>query len=63
MKDKYFIKRNIKTVIKMDRDQKVRRSADARQGWQHRNGELPQYLINRKQEAEREKAETLQHIE
>lgn len=28
VKDKYYIKRNIKTVIKMDRDQKARRSAD-----------------------------------
>lgn len=40
VKDKYFIKRNISTVHKMDRDKLQKRPASAT-GWQHKSGELP----------------------
>jgi hypothetical protein len=55
----------MKTVIKMDRDLRVRKSADPRSrgSWAHKTGELPQYLVNRKRESVIERQNTMHQIE
>lgn len=64
VKENFYIKRNIRTVQKIDKDLQTRKfhsRQEPRTG--HLPGVLPNYLKNRKKEAEKERLETLQQIE
>lgn len=64
VKDKFYIKRNMQTVMKIDRENAIRKQNEAAdKGWVHRTGELPQYIVNRKKEEEYEKQEMIRQIE
>lgn len=55
IKDKTYIKRNIRTVHAIERANKNRKPLEEK--WVHRTGELPTYLVNKKKKAEEEEVE------
>ena len=60
VKENFYIKRNIRTVQKIDKDLQTRKfhsRQERRSG--HQMGVMPNYLKNRKKEAEKERQETL----
>jgi hypothetical protein len=60
--NKSYIRRNMRTVHAIERAHKEARKKKS-EVWEHRVGEIPVYLANRKKEAELDRIETLKQIE
>ena len=59
IKSNEYIKRNIRTVHAIERENKKNKERPESASWVHRTGEVPVYLANRKKEAEQERMECL----
>ena len=58
VKNKVYIKRNMRTVNQIERSIKEIKSHRPQSAWpMHKAGELPQYLINRRKQEEQEREE------